>query len=200
MTTTAAAAILAVQPPTAAPGHESGLRPVRQLQALVADGWHLEQLAQAAGINDRTAWRTAHGYNTPSARTTAAVDELYEGLKWEDPGDGYAAVRSRRLAQRHGWTTAAVDEAANGLDAASDVPAEVDEVAVDRAVFGDPSCGPPTLRPSEKQAALRRLAGSLPNNLIAQRLGMATRTVVRHRMSQGLPAYTPAPPIDGPTC
>jgi hypothetical protein len=29
---------------------------------------------------------------------------------------------------------------------------------------------------------------------------MATRTVVRHRMSQGLPAYTPAPPKDGPTC
>jgi hypothetical protein len=70
-------------------------------------------------------------------------------------------------------------------------------VAVDRAVFGDPSSGPQTLRPSEQQAALRRLAGSLPNDQIARRLGMATRTVVRHRMSQGLPAYTPAPPIDG---
>jgi hypothetical protein len=87
-------------------------------------------------------------------------------------------------AQRHGWTSSVV------LD-------EVDQVVVDRVVFGDPSCDPPALRPQERQAALRRLAGTLADGEIAQRLGVATRTVARHRASQGLPAYAPVPPSAG---
>jgi transcriptional regulator with XRE-family HTH domain len=185
ISTTAADAILAVQPPAG----ETGLGPARQLQALVADGWHLEQLADAAGINDRTAWRTVHGYSTPSPRTTAAVDQMYEDLKFEDPGDGTAAVRSRLHAHHLRWTTPA------STDVVDDV---ADDVAVDRVVFGDPSSQLPVLRPQEQQAALRRLAGNVSDDEIARRLGVATRTVIRHRMAQGLSAYAPVPPIDGP--
>jgi transcriptional regulator with XRE-family HTH domain len=73
LSTTAAEAILAVRPPeqlVAAPDS------ARQLQALVADGWTVEQLAAAAGLNDRTLWQAVHGYTTPSRRTAAAVGQL----------------------------------------------------------------------------------------------------------------------------
>ena len=183
----AAEAILAVRPPeqpAVAPD------PARQLQALVADGWTFEQLATAAGLNDRTVWQAVHGYTTPSRRTAAAVDELYESLRLEDPGDDTAAVRSRLRAERNGW--AAITGPA-GL-----TPQQlVDQVAVDRAVHGDQV----PLQPAEQLAALRRLAGHHSDDEISRRLGVATRTVVRHRASQGLPAYTPVPrltdrPID----
>jgi transcriptional regulator with XRE-family HTH domain len=75
LSATAAEAILAVRPPeqpAAAPDS------ARQLQALVADGWTIEQLAAAAGLSDRTVWQAVHGYTTPSRRTTAAVGQLYE--------------------------------------------------------------------------------------------------------------------------
>ncbi len=185
MTASAADAILAVQPPERAnPGRD----PSRQLQGLVADGWHLEQLAATAGINERTAWQTLHGYTTPSARTAAAVEKVYEALKFEDPGDGAAAVRSRLRAKRQGWNPTTSEP-----DARITQEALVDQVAVDRAVHGDPV----TLRPSEQQAALRRLAGGHSDDEIGRRLGVASRTVLRQRMSQGLPAYSPS--SDSPT-
>lgn len=193
MTAVAADAVLAIpapQPPPAAdvPGPAPGPDTTRQLQALVADGWSLTQLADAAGIHERTAWQTAHGHTTPSPRTVAAVDALYRRLRLEDPGDGYAAVRSRRRAERQGWTPTTGEPAGTLEDL-------VDQVAVDRVVAGRPA----PLRAEEQQAALRRLAGVQSNDEIALRLGVATRTVIRHRTSQGLPAYTPLPPINGPT-
>jgi DNA-binding CsgD family transcriptional regulator len=66
---------------------------------------------------------------------------------------------------------------------------------VDRVVHGDHI----PLQPAEQQAALRRLASQHSDDEIGRRLGVATRTVVRHPTSQGLPAYTPVPPIDGPS-
>lgn len=71
-------------------------------------------------------------------------------------------------------------------------------MAVDRAVLGDPSSGQAPLRRQEQQVALRRLAGTLADDEIGRRLGLASRTVLRHRVSQGLPAYAAAPPIEGP--
>ncbi|MEP6648598.1 MAG: helix-turn-helix domain-containing protein [Lapillicoccus sp.] len=189
MSTVAADAILAVQPPPPAPN--PGPDPTRQLQALVADGWNLTQIAEAAGISDRTAWQTVHRHTTPTRRTIDAVDALYEELKFEDPGDGAAAVRSRLHAERQGWTNTAPDGQIDAKDF-------VDEVAVDRAVLGDPSSGQAPLRRQEQQAALRRLAGTLADDEIGRRLGLATRTVLRHRVSQGLPAYAAVPNTEGP--
>ena len=199
MTATAAEAILAVPAPTqppvppspdAGPGPEPTSGTTRQLQALVADGWSLTQLAEATGINERTAWQTVHGYTAASPRTVAAVDALYQELRLEDPGDAPAAVRSRRRAERNGWTTS---------DRAGRVTPEdfVDWVAVDRVVHGGHPDQVP-LRTAEQQAALRRLAGTLSDDEIGLRLGLASRTVLRQRISQGLPAYAPVPPIEGP--
>jgi len=201
MTTAAADAILAIPTATqatqatpatsntpAAPGGAgSRLNATHQLQALVADGWSLTRLADAAAIDERTAWRTVHGYTAPSPRTTAAVGALYERLRLDDPGDGAAAVRSRRRAERQGWTSTTDLEGRGRQEI-------VDEVAVDRVVHGQPV----PLRAVEQQAALRRLAGVQSDDEIARRLGLASRTVLRHRLSQGLPGYTPVPPIGGP--
>ena len=195
MTTVAAEAILAISAstpaasniPDAPGGARPGLHATRQLQALVADGWSLTQLADAAGIEERTAWRTVHGYTAPSPRTTAAVDALHEQLRLDDPGDGAAAVRSRRRAERQGWTSTTDLQGPGGGEL-------VDEVAVDRVLHGQPV----PLRAVEQQAALRRLAGVQSDDEIARRLGLASRTVLRHRLSQGLPGYTPVPPSAGP--
>jgi hypothetical protein len=192
MTTVAAEAILAIPAPTPTAPDESGAGPrpdsTRQLRALAADGWSLTQLADAAGIDEQTAWRTVHGYTTASRRTFAAVDALYQRLRLEDPGDACAAVRSRRRAQRNGWTATAGEPSESGTTEDT-----VDQVAVDRVVAGQPV----PLRAVEQQAALRRLAGVQSDDEIARRLGVATRTVIRHRISQGLPAYAAVPPIAG---
>jgi len=73
--------------------------------------------------------------------------------------------------------------------------ADLDDVAVDRVV--DEAAVVP-LRPAEQHAALQRLAGQYPDNEIGRRLGVSARTVLRHRPSQGLPAYQPAGPSEGP--
>jgi transcriptional regulator with XRE-family HTH domain len=185
LSATAAEAILAVHPPEQP---AAATDPAQQLQALVADGWTKEQLAAAAGLNDRTIWQAVHGNTTPSPRTAAAVRQLYEALRLEDPGDDTAAVRARLRAERNGWVPT--------TSPASLTPQQlVDPVAIDRAVQGDHV----PLQPAEQQAALRRLAGHHSDGEIGRRLGVTTRTVVRHRTSQGLPAYTPVPPIDGPS-
>jgi hypothetical protein len=174
---TAVEAVLAVsRAAQAVPGPDPD--PARQLQSLVADGWTVEQLAAVAGLNHRTVWQTINGHTSPSAGTTAAVDRLYEDLKVEGPGDRPAAVRSRLRAERNGWVPT--------TSPAGVTPQElVDQVAVDRAVHGERV----PLRPVEQQAALRRLASHHPDDEIGRRLGVAARTVARHRMSQGLPAY-----------
>ena len=87
------------------------------------------------------------------------------------------------------WTTS------QAYQAVRDNPSSIDQVTVDRAVHGDQV----PLQPGEQQAALRRLAGQHSDDEIGRRLGVATRTVVRRRTSQGLPAYAPVPPIDGPS-
>ncbi len=193
MTTVAAEAILAIPAPTPTapdePGAEPRPDPTGQLRALVADGWSLTQLADAAGIDEQTAYRTVHGYTNPSKRTTTAVNALYEQLRLDDPGDGTPAIRARARAQRDGWTPTSGDPSGNGR-----TEELVDQVAVDRAVAGRPV----PLRAVEQQAVLRRLAGAQPDDEIARRLGLATRTVTRHRLSQGLPAYAPLLPIAGP--
>lgn len=192
MSAAAADANLAVQPPPVPTPPHARPDPTRQLRALVADGWSLTQLSDAAGINERTAWQTVHGHTTASPRTVAAVDALYHRLRLEDPGDDYAVVRSRRRAERNGWTPTTVDP--SGRLTSEDL---VDQVAVDRVVHGGHVDQVP-LRAAERQAALRRLAGTLSDDEIGLRLGLASRTVLRQRASQGLPAYAPVPPIEGP--
>jgi DNA-binding NarL/FixJ family response regulator len=66
------------------------------------------------------------------------------------------------------------------------VPAVPDEIAVDRAVMGDP---PPRLTPREREAAVQRLdRRGLTARQIAEHVGCAKRTVHRIRNRQTTPA------------
>ena len=192
MTTVAAEAILAIPAPTPTAPDEPGAGPrpdpTRQLQALVADGWSLTQLADAAG-HQRT-HRLAEpctGTPPPPGAPSPPSTRSTKHLRLEDPGDGAAAVRSRRRAERNGWTSTTDPEGTGRQEL-------VDEVAVDRAVDGQPShCGPWNSRP-------RYGSSPAPSPTTRSPAGSAwpAAPLLRHRISQGLPAYAPVPPIEGP--
>jgi len=172
MSTAAAQALLAVQPTEDCRAAELARQALR---ALVADGWTLLQLADAAGLSVRTIGRTVNDRSTPLPATAAAINHAHQHLSLQDPGDAAAATASRLRAARAGWrpSTPLPDD-------------DVDSVAVHRAVHGDLV----PLRPAEQQIVLHQLAGMHPDHEIAHRLGISSRTVFRHRYSQGLPAYT----------
>ncbi len=134
ISTAAADALLTVQPTEADPAATA----TEALRSLVADGWTLEQLAPATGLTTRTLNRIISDQTTPHRSTTQAIAHVYEHLRWEDPGDGTAALRSQLRAERAGWQPSTQWK---GLD-------DVDIVAVDRAVRGEtlplrPAGGPP---------------------------------------------------------
>ena len=179
MTTAAAEALLAVQPLK----RTDEQRATQALRSLVADGWTLQQLADATGLTVRTVGRTVNGHTTPTPASRAAIIDALDQLRFEDPGDGAAAVWARNRAAQAGW-----DPATPSPDRA------IDDVAVARVVDG--SVVP--LRPAEQQAALQRLAGHYSDDEIARRLGLTSRTVLRHRNRDSLPAYATPNPSNGP--
>lgn len=177
MSTAAAQALLAVQPiPDTAVSEDRQAELARQaLQALVADGWTLLQLADATGLNARTIGRTVHGHTTPLPATAAVISDVHDVLSREDPGDAAAAAHSRLRAARAGWppSTPLPDDD------------DVDSVAVHRAVDGELV----SLRSAERQVVLHLLAGKHPDHEIGHQIGVSSRTVLRYRISQSLPAY-----------
>jgi len=181
MTTAAAEALFAVQPLK----RTDEQRATQALRSLVADGWTLQQLADASGLTVRTVGRTVNGHTTPTPGSTAVIIDALDQLRFEDPGDGAAAVWARNRAAQAGW-----DPATPSPDRA-----DIDDVAVARVVDG--SVVP--LRPAEQQAALQRLAGHYSDDEIARRLGLASRTVLRHRNRDSLPAYATQSPPNRPT-
>lgn len=181
MTSATADAIVAIPIPGLDPDVDRQGPPAvtagEQLQTLVADGWTLVQLAEATGLSQRAVYQQVHQQVPPMRATTKAIDRVYEQLVDNDPGDGYIAARARARAERAGWQPS------------TPLPppeADIDEVAVDRVVAGDRL----PLRPAEQLSVLTRLAGFYPDDETARRLGLSTRTVLRHRSHDQLPAYT----------
>ena len=135
--------------------------------------------ADDAGLSVRTIGRTVNDRSTPLPATAAAISDVHQHLSLEDPGDGAAATHSRRRAAQVGWEP-------------STPPPDMDpdSVAVDRVLHG----GVVPLCSAEQQAALHQLAGKHPDHEIGRRLGVSSRTVLRHRASQGLRAYGSSSP------
>ena len=185
MSTAAAQALLAVQPSQDHPAEMAR----QALRALVADGWTLLQLADATGLSVRTIGRTVNDRSTPLPATAAAITDVHQRLSWQDPGDGAAATHSRLRAVRASWAPSTPPPETIDIDI------EIDSVAVDRAVHGDLI----PLRSAEQQAALHRMAGQHPDHEIGRRLGVSSRTVLRHRTRQNLPAYRSSQPTATPS-
>jgi len=99
MSTAAAQALFAVQPTQDRPGELAR----QALRTLVADGWTLQQLADATRLSVRTIGRTVNDRNTPLPATAAAIRDVHQHLSLEDPGDGAAATHARLRAVRASW-------------------------------------------------------------------------------------------------
>ena len=100
MTTAAADALLGVQ----LVKRDDGRRATHALRSLVADGWTLQQLADATGLTARTVGRTVNGHTTPAAGSAVAIIEALDQLRFEDPGDSAASVRPVTAPNRPGGT------------------------------------------------------------------------------------------------
>ena len=189
ITSTAADAIMAISVPVVGPDKRPGAAVAEKLRTLVADGWTIVQIAEVAALSDRAVYRHIREQVPPMRSTCEAIDRAYGQLIVEDSGDEYIAARARARAERAGWRPSTPPPPPPEDD--------IDDVAVERVLAGDRL----PLRPAEQQVLLKRLAGLYPDNEIARRLDTSTRTVLRHRSRNQLPAYsghirrpdTPAP-------
>lgn len=139
-----------------APDHERTPMARRHLQALVALGWSQSKLAERLGmlptnlgpvIGTSTAGgpNRREGLRILSRGTVDQIEALFEELSMTLPPrdshrDKIAYTRARNYAQQRGWVPPlALDDLTDGVDV-HDIPhtqADVDEVAVQRALSGD---------------------------------------------------------------
>lgn len=164
----------------------------RRLQALIALGWTLPQLAAELGRNTGNLKRSMTGQQV-TARTAGQVNRLYQRL-WQTvppkttPGQRRAADTARAHARARGWPPPlAWDDIDTDPHPQPDSwpqpagPDDVDEIAVERAVAGD-GIRLADLTGAEQAEAVRRLTerGKSIRD-IAEQLGTTKRTVSRRR-------------------
>lgn len=111
------------------------------------------------------------------AAPSKPIDRTYDQLTVDDPEDGYIAARAPARAERAGWQPSTPPPPPE---------ADIDDIAAERVIDGDRL----PLRPAEQHVVLSRLAGAYPDDEIARRLNVSTRTMLRHRSRNQLPAYT----------
>ena len=154
----------------------------RRIHALMRLGWPADRLGAHLAVSGAAVREWT--YTSKVRRSTAArVAELYDRLCWT-PGPS-TKTRARAVAAGWppplAWDDDTIDDpkARPSTGAYADRKrAPVDEVAVQRALHGDPV----HLRPAERAEAVRRLTAAGHSAAdIAERLRTTTRTVVRHR-------------------
>ncbi|MGY4859532.1 hypothetical protein [Cryobacterium sp. AP23] len=165
---------------------------MRRLQALVAIGYTESMLADRLGVMVSNLSRLILGHRSRvKAATYEATRELFDEL-WSTPRTGNRADRSRAIAWAHGWVGPLawddIDDPREqpNLTGAAEPADGVDGTAVELAVAGDHV----RLTPLERRAAVTRLhAQRYSDQLIADRLQIADRTVLRIRQELGLVAF-----------
>lgn len=193
-----AEAILAVEPTwdtLPAVAHVDSIGTRRRLQALVCLGWSMSKLAARMGIEPSSFGRVIHGERMVRVETAKAAAVLFDQL-WntQPPASGHrekiAASRARRYAHEHRWLPPlAWDDPDTDREPPVPEAVDVDDVAVLLAVHGDSV----RLNAAERRAAVRTLHGEhLSDPVIAERLGLTSRTVFRIRRELGLEAAVDA--------
>lgn len=185
--------ILAVRLTDIAPGQRvdaTGTR--RRLQALTTLGWTAQQLADQAGLDRQVIDAAITGRRHLVIHGNAAtITALYDRL-WNTPAPpSIGASRAIARAAKNGWLAPlawdddAIDDPSHTPVTDSLEHADVDEVAVQRAISGDRT----TLTPRETDLAVTALARQgLSDSQIATRIGVAVRTVLRSRQRTSTPA------------
>lgn len=156
----------------------------RRLQALTAIGYTDRALAPMLGMHPSYVVRLRAGIGQRvTDETRRLVVDLYDQL-WDRPYDGPYSVRTTRLAAAKGWLPPlawdddTIDEPDINSSRDNHAPAELDEIAIERAMRGDRV----PLNKAEKSEAIRRLvAMRLTDTEIARRLHMTTDAVLKRR-------------------
>lgn len=160
----------------------------RRIQALVAIGWSQQRLAERIGMLRGNFGKTMRSSGV-QARTARAVKALYEEL-WDCPPpevewrDKISANRSRGYAAEHGWVPPlawddeSIDDPAAQPHTVVEEQAVIDEIAVERALDGEP------VRLTRAEAAEVSRIGTqrgMSANRIAKITGRTSRSIQRYR-------------------
>ena len=166
----------------------------RRLQALVARGWSMRRLGDAIGVSCSNFGGLLERDHV-TARTHRTICEVYEKLWAQNPpahtaAERGAVVRAKHYAEERGWVPPLAWDDIDFDDAPAsaelDPEEEFDEVAVALAVEGRRH----HLNRAELTAAIQLLhARKLSDAMIATRLGISDRTVLRTRTELGLPGW-----------
>lgn len=155
---------------------------IRRLQALLALGHRYADIAVHSGhkpayLGSLAVGRRPRVNATTVARISGAYDVLSMTLGPSQRTRTYA--RNRGWAPPLAWDDQSIDDPkARPHRRAPGEGLVVDEVAIYRAMHGDPV----GLRPPERRAVVERLtAAGMSSSAIAERLGTTQRSVVRHR-------------------
>lgn len=183
------AAILAVKVEldSFAPGGKvDGTGTRRRVQALAVLGWSIPVQAQLLGLSRQTVQQIVSGCGV-FASTARSVAELYEKLWDQAPpevskGEKVSANRSRTEAARRGWAAPMdwddIDNPAEVPAVAKADPRDVDEIAVELALKGEPV----RLNTREVAEVVRiGTARGMSANQLAEATGRDVRTVQRWR-------------------
>lgn len=164
----------------------------RRVQALVTRGWSQSKLSERLGIDRGNFWRMMLADQVTVA-THREVAALYEELWHQAPPhenhrDKIAYSRALKHANVRRWLPPlAWDDIDNDVEPPMPEDlVEIDDVAVDLALSGERV----RLSILERREAVRRAhAERWSDNLTAERLHLAARTVLRIRQELGLDAF-----------
>jgi transcriptional regulator len=158
----------------------------RRIQALGAMGWSQHWIADQLGVTVQA----VGSYRTPKrARvfisTARTIRDLYEGRSMTTG----PCVRAARWAKSRGWAPPLawdnIDDPTEQPNLGATVDLEMDDVAILRATHGDRV----HLTKPERVVAVTRLkALGLTDDQVADRLAVTSRTVLRDRTANGIPA------------
>lgn len=182
-----AAAIFSVRPhPTVPAGHVLAVGTTRRVRAFVAAGYSLADIARRLDKHLQAVWEMAWERQRYLAISThRAVADLYEQLS-TTPGP---SRRARNTGRRNDWAPPmawdddAIDDPAGQPSLGNESTDAVDEVAVERALTGQPV---PLTKPERHHAVHRGIAQRMPVYLIAERLHMS-HAVAKELAAEPLP-------------
>lgn len=169
----------------------------RRVQALVTRGWSLSKIARLIGM-DITNFSGLMQRDSVLVGTHRAICEVYEDL-WNSepdrstPAQEAAFSRSLAMAKRNGWAPPLAWDDID-LDMAPDFGTPAEEFAADEQAIELACSGVHVrLHPIERREAVRRLHRErISDRLIAERIGIEPRTVLRIREELNLPGWTVA--------
>lgn len=156
----------------------------RRIRALLRMGWPHAELRARSGVY--TAVTATQAGDWVAKATHDAIAATYNALAMT-PGP---SERARGRAAKSGyppplaWDDDSIDDPA-ALPNIGGEPADVDEIAIHRAISG----GDVELGKAERIEVIRRLAGDgWPDSRIAEQLKVTTRTVLRYRTDNDIPS------------